>query len=162
MTAEEEQRIRERAYAIWEREGRPHGRDLDHRLRAEAEIAAERAHSGVTAPQPDVRGDDRQRLARAAEALFTPKQRVTDQSTKESATAGEPVRKPRVLSNLKSSVHQEELKTPPDAKPETAATIDRSQFARIRTLVRYGMTARQVAELYGVAVREIERILRTA
>ena len=28
-----------RAYAIWEREGRPHGRDLDHWLAAEREIA---------------------------------------------------------------------------------------------------------------------------
>jgi hypothetical protein len=32
MTAEEEQQIRERAYSIWEQEGRPHGRDVDHRL----------------------------------------------------------------------------------------------------------------------------------
>jgi Protein of unknown function (DUF2934) len=33
-----EQVIRERAYAIWEEEGRPRGRDLDHWLRAETEI----------------------------------------------------------------------------------------------------------------------------
>lgn len=33
-----EQQIRERAYAIWEEEGRPDGRDLDHWHRAEAEI----------------------------------------------------------------------------------------------------------------------------
>jgi hypothetical protein len=30
--------IAERAYALWEAEDRPHGRDLDHWLRAEAEI----------------------------------------------------------------------------------------------------------------------------
>ena len=35
-----EQAIRERAYAIWEQEGRPDGKDLDHWLRAEAEIIA--------------------------------------------------------------------------------------------------------------------------
>jgi len=29
--------IRTRAYAIWEAEGRPNGRDLDHWLQAEAE-----------------------------------------------------------------------------------------------------------------------------
>jgi hypothetical protein len=40
--------------------------------------------------------------------------------------------------------------------------IARSQFARIRILVRYGMTVRQVAEVYGVDLGEIERILRTA
>lgn len=33
-----EQAIRERAYAIWEQEGRPQGRDLDHWLQAETEI----------------------------------------------------------------------------------------------------------------------------
>jgi hypothetical protein len=33
-----EQAIRERAYAIWEEEGRPEGRHLDNWLRAEAEI----------------------------------------------------------------------------------------------------------------------------
>ena len=33
-----EEAIRERAYAIWEEEGRPEGHHLDHRLRAEAEI----------------------------------------------------------------------------------------------------------------------------
>jgi hypothetical protein len=34
------QQIEERAHAIWESEGRPHGRNLDHWLQAEAEIAA--------------------------------------------------------------------------------------------------------------------------
>jgi hypothetical protein len=33
-----EQAIRERAYAIWEEEGRPEARHLDHWLRAKAEI----------------------------------------------------------------------------------------------------------------------------
>jgi hypothetical protein len=32
--------IEERAYALWEGEGRPEGRALDHWLRAEAESAA--------------------------------------------------------------------------------------------------------------------------
>jgi hypothetical protein len=32
------QQIRQRAYEIWEREGRPHGRDWVHWLRAETEI----------------------------------------------------------------------------------------------------------------------------
>jgi hypothetical protein len=30
--------IAERAYQIWEREGRPHGRDMDHWLQAEREL----------------------------------------------------------------------------------------------------------------------------
>jgi Protein of unknown function (DUF2934) len=37
-----ERRVRERAYAIWEREGRPHGRDRDHWFAAERELAADR------------------------------------------------------------------------------------------------------------------------
>ena len=36
-----EARIRERAYQIWEREGRPEGRDFDHWTRAVAEVQAE-------------------------------------------------------------------------------------------------------------------------
>jgi len=38
--AEANDEIRVRAYAIWEQEGYPQGRSLDHWLRAEAEIAA--------------------------------------------------------------------------------------------------------------------------
>ena len=52
-------------------------------------------------------------------------------------------------------------------KSETAITpspsageIPRSQLARIRAWVEYGMTIAQVAQVYGVAVAEIERILR--
>jgi hypothetical protein len=36
-----EQRVRERAYEIWERTGRPDGKSEEHWLQAEAEIAAE-------------------------------------------------------------------------------------------------------------------------
>jgi hypothetical protein len=35
-----EQAIRERAYQIWEAEGRPDGKELDYWLRAEAEVIA--------------------------------------------------------------------------------------------------------------------------
>jgi hypothetical protein len=36
MPDNKEQALRERAYAIWEREGRPDGKDPDHWLRAAA------------------------------------------------------------------------------------------------------------------------------
>ena len=36
-----EQRIRERAYEIWERADRPEGKATEHWLQAEAEVAAE-------------------------------------------------------------------------------------------------------------------------
>jgi hypothetical protein len=41
MDNENERRIRERAYDIWQREGRPHGRDAEHWRKAAAEIEAE-------------------------------------------------------------------------------------------------------------------------
>jgi len=34
-----EQAMRERAYEIWENEGRPHGRDLEHWLSAEQQVS---------------------------------------------------------------------------------------------------------------------------
>ena len=36
-----DERIRERAYQIWERADRPEGKSVEHWLEAEAEIAAE-------------------------------------------------------------------------------------------------------------------------
>jgi Protein of unknown function (DUF2934) len=48
-----EERIRERAHQIWEREGKPHGRDAEHWQQAGAEIDAEAAASvGVTGGEP--------------------------------------------------------------------------------------------------------------
>jgi hypothetical protein len=41
-----------------------------------------------------------------------------------------------------------------------ASVVPASQFGRVRTLARYGMTPAQVAELYDAAVSEIERILK--
>jgi hypothetical protein len=45
------------------------------------------------------------------------------------------------------------------AKRETHE-IPVSQFGRVRTLTSYGMTRAQVAEFYGVAVGEIDRIIK--
>jgi Protein of unknown function (DUF2934) len=39
MSEQKEQAIRERAYALWEQDGRPEGRSLAHWSQAEAEIA---------------------------------------------------------------------------------------------------------------------------
>jgi hypothetical protein len=47
--------IRARAYAIWEQEGCPHGRDLDHWQRARSELNAERAISGEPLPGQPVK-----------------------------------------------------------------------------------------------------------
>ncbi|SMF73351.1 Protein of unknown function [Azospirillum oryzae] len=50
MTVDVEQRIRDRAYAIWLDEGRPHGRDADHWLQAERAILAEATAISDIAP----------------------------------------------------------------------------------------------------------------
>jgi len=46
--------IEAHAYAIWEREGRPDGKDLEHWLRAEAEVDVEQAGARalLEAPKP--------------------------------------------------------------------------------------------------------------
>src|SRR5690349_13534318 len=46
-----ERRVREHAYAIWEREGRPHGRDREHWRQAEAEIGG--GGGGTSGPGED-------------------------------------------------------------------------------------------------------------
>jgi hypothetical protein len=116
-------------------------------------------------PQP--RGDDRERITRArqaAEALFTPKRQVTEQSISDSLPSADlSARKPRVLGiSAVAPVGHEEVEAPNGSEQQTMPEIPRSQFARIRALVKYGMTVSQVAEVYKVAVGEIARILRKA
>jgi hypothetical protein len=44
------QRVRERAFAIWQREGEPAGRDVEHWLMAEMELAGEGAIAPARRP----------------------------------------------------------------------------------------------------------------
>jgi hypothetical protein len=44
-----EERIRTRAYDLWEAEGRPEGREVDHWLQAVQELVEERSAVGVAA-----------------------------------------------------------------------------------------------------------------
>jgi hypothetical protein len=109
------------------------------------------------------RGDDRERITsarQAAEALFTPKP-VEPSASDPAPSAERPARKPRVLPILSPApVRNEEAAAPVNPEPPTTRQIPRSEHARIRTLVEYGLTIPQVAEVYGVAVGVIERILR--
>jgi hypothetical protein len=54
MSMEHESRIRERAQALWEQEGRPEGRHDEHWRRASQEIDEEvpRQHGGAAGEQP--------------------------------------------------------------------------------------------------------------
>ena len=49
MNTASEERIRTRAYELWEGEGRPEGREIDHWLQAAQELAEERSAMGVAA-----------------------------------------------------------------------------------------------------------------
>lgn len=115
------------------------------------------------------RGDDPEQITRArqaAEALFTSKPPPVSTPTIPASltTTDRSTRKPRVLPILSPAapVRPEERETPAAPEPQTTREIPRSQFVRIRTLVKYGMTVAQVAKVYGVAADEIARILRQA
>jgi hypothetical protein len=112
--------------------------------------------------QPHPRGEDRERVSRAreaADALFTSKQSANPPSTREPAAE---TRKPRVLQIISPILadRSDEPETPPVVSEPPAREISRAEFARIRAWAKYGMTAAQVAQVYGVAVADIERILR--
>ena len=117
--------------------------------------------------QPDSRSDDRQQITRAreeAEALFRPKQRVVAPSVAAAPPVDAAVRTPRVLSTAAPPVpaaHREPA-APASVSQRVTREIPPSQFARIRAWVTYGMTVPQVAEVCGVGVDEIERVLRKA
>ena len=49
MDPEIEEKIRARAYAIWEKEGKPAGRHLEHWLRARRLVAAEELRAAAGA-----------------------------------------------------------------------------------------------------------------
>ena len=95
----------------------------------------------------------------AAEALFAPKPQRAEPTIREAAPSDEAVRKPRVLAvSAAVPLPREEPATPPPAEP----VIPAAHNARIRAWLKFGMTTAQVAEMYGVAAGEIERILRPA
>ncbi len=63
----EEDRIRRRAYEIWEREGRPHGEDMRHWLQAFQAIAASTDATSKPAKKP------RAKKATSADKAVKPK-----------------------------------------------------------------------------------------
>jgi hypothetical protein len=110
--------------------------------------------------QPHPQGEDHQQVIRAreaAEALFASRPSADPPSVAEPASTA--IRKPRVLQIISPAPagRDDMLETPLVAS--TPREIPRSEFARIRTWVKYGMTAPQVAELFGAEVDQIRRIL---
>src|SRR5205085_11943614 len=56
MRSDREERIKQRAYELWQSEGHGHGRHEDHWHRAEREIAAEEGGPGRTPSRPSRSG----------------------------------------------------------------------------------------------------------
>jgi hypothetical protein len=122
--------------------------------------------------------NDRERINRTrqnAEDLFKPKQQPTRVDIPTSApndswsAEHQPRRQPRIFA-IPPVAPITTAKVEPANEPKQvrrAAAMGRetrqiptSQFGRVRTLTKYGMTQAQVAELYGVTVDEIEKIIR--
>jgi hypothetical protein len=122
--------------------------------------------------------NDRERINRTrqnAEDLFKPKQQPTREDVPTSApndassAENQSHRQPRLFA-IPPVMPMNTAKVEPAAVPKhvqrTAAVrretreIPASQFGRARALTTYGMTQAQVAELYGVTVDEIEKIIR--
>jgi hypothetical protein len=70
------------------------------------------------------------------------------------------VRKPRVLSISPPALPEEKVEPAIRPAPLVTPAIPKSEVARIRTWLKYGMTIVQAAAVYGVAVDEVERALR--
>jgi hypothetical protein len=81
MSGNLESRIRERAHVIWEREGRPQGREIAHWHMAAEEIAAEKAAKAATRPAASAAPEKKARApkrAAAASAAAPSKTRKAD------------------------------------------------------------------------------------
>jgi hypothetical protein len=130
---------------------------------------------------------DRQQAHRAreaAEALFRPRAHAApaDTSTTQAAPVDAPAtqispfapspeqdapRKPRILAAATTAAPTNAAgpSVSPNSTPRRQAacqkvrSIPTSAYGRVRALVNYGMTIADVADLYGVPVSEVERIV---
>jgi hypothetical protein len=121
--------------------------------------------TGYGAVSFQINRKDITRARQAAEALFAPKPPLTEPAAKDPLVAGDQrKRKPRVLSAIPvQPTRLEPAKQSVEREPATPChQLPASHLSRVRTWLKYGMTIRQAAEVYGVSVGEIERILRGA
>lgn len=101
----------------------------------------------------------------AADALFAPKRPVSGPGVNATSTAtDEHPRKPRILRAVEAPPAPVIQPTPSKQRELAGARqqISASRLAQIQVWMEYGMTVRQVAQVYGVRARDINRILETA
>ena len=115
------------------------------------------------------------RARQAAEDLFKRAQPKADaEVTRPTSNGGlpheqEPRRQPRIFTVPPRLPPNPKVEPPVAAQPmrqravakQPTRTVPPSQIRRVRALATYGMTPGQVAELYGVTVDEIDRILKS-
>jgi hypothetical protein len=114
--------------------------------------------------QPLIRGDHdpvlSTRARQEADALFKPKRSINKPSFQDPQTSpDQSARKPRILRALSMTVRHEQDQMPGTSAEWVTTEIPKPHFARIRAWVNYGLTAAQVAGIYGVGIDAIERIL---
>jgi hypothetical protein len=121
---------------------------------------------------------DREKIDRArrnAEDLFKPRPQsapaadATATAENSVLSAEQPRRQPRIF-RIPPVVPMSAAKGEAPAEPKSTrrqrtvkrntGAVPAAQFGRVRALASYGMTQAQVAELYGVGVDEIERIIK--
>jgi hypothetical protein len=114
------------------------------------------------------------RARQAAEDLFKPTRQNTAVDLPAPAPNAvlsaeqQPRRQPRIFAVEPRVPVSRKIETPVKPQPmqrkavirRGTGTVPPSQVGRVRALTSYGMTRAQVAELYGVTVDEIERIIR--
>ena len=129
----------------WQSADERNSREKTSRARQAAEDLFKRAQPAVNAevarPNSNV-GTPQEPEPRRQPRIFTVPPRLAQQPNVEPPTAVEPIRRKTIA------------KPPP-------RTVPPSQIGRVCALATYGMTPVQVAELYGVTVGEIDRILKS-
>ncbi len=89
MPTERNHQIRERAYGLWEADGRPEGKEMDYWLRAERDLSI-----GEAKPSRKAKGTVKSTSARTAKAGSSAKKAATRKtSSKRAATKKAPAAK---------------------------------------------------------------------
>jgi hypothetical protein len=99
----------------------------------------------------------------AAEALFRAK---VPEPARQALTTAPPApdqsgRRPRILRAVEPARRNREaiVVAPPAAATPAAPSVPRLDLPRIKTWLKYGMTIAQVAQLYDLAIHDLERLL---
>lgn len=113
---------------------------------------------------PRVERDNINRARQAAEALFNQKPASAPATQTASSATEELRRTPRILRAIEPQPVPvaEDTTSKQRELAEARREIPASHLARIQVWMEYGMTVRQVAQVYRVKARDINRILETA